>query len=336
MRPGADEEGRVAELRHNVARVETQLQEIRETLPRKNGTYLQIIVGNVNVSILNKADRMRPGADEEGRVAELRHDVARVETQLQEIRETLPRKNGTYLQIIVGNVNVSILNKADRPKQNIGVRVSFTRWQHRNVVSRLVARVLDAIFLFLLVWYYCTLTIRESILQVNGSRVKGWWRAHHYISTVLSGLIITWPDGPVYRSFRNQFMWFCLYIAIVQLFQYQYQRGCLYRLKALGERHNMDITIDGFHQWMWKGLTFLLPFLAIGYVFQLYNAYVLYHLSFDPQCQEWQVPVLSFIFLLLFTGNTLTMIIVVKNKVQEVLQRPGSSTDRLKNKYKMA
>lgn len=31
-------------------------------------------------------------------------------------------------------------------------------------------RVTDAAFNFLLVWYYCTLTIRESILINNGSR----------------------------------------------------------------------------------------------------------------------------------------------------------------------
>ena len=31
-------------------------------------------------------------------------------------------------------------------------------------------RVTDACFSFLLVWYYCTLTIREHILKVNGSR----------------------------------------------------------------------------------------------------------------------------------------------------------------------
>lgn len=35
-------------------------------------------------------------------------------------------------------------------------------------------RVTDAAFNFLLVWYYCTLTIRESILINNGSR---WARA---------------------------------------------------------------------------------------------------------------------------------------------------------------
>ena len=33
-------------------------------------------------------------------------------------------------------------------------------------------RVLDLVIMFLIVWYYCTLTVRESILIVNGSRIK--------------------------------------------------------------------------------------------------------------------------------------------------------------------
>lgn len=36
--------------------------------------------------------------------------------------------------------------------------------------SPFLFRVTDEIFNFLLVWYYCTLTIRESILMSNGSR----------------------------------------------------------------------------------------------------------------------------------------------------------------------
>lgn len=75
---------------------------------------------------------------------------------------------------------------------------------------------------------------------------------------------------------------------LVQFLQFRYQRGVLYRLRALGERHNMDITIEGFHSWMWRGLSFLLPFLFIGYFFQMYNAYVLYLHSYDPEA-SWQV-----------------------------------------------
>lgn len=36
-----------------------QLYEIEQTLPQKNSLYLQIILGNVNVSILNRNDKVR-------------------------------------------------------------------------------------------------------------------------------------------------------------------------------------------------------------------------------------------------------------------------------------
>lgn len=175
-------------------------------------------------------------------------------------------------------------------------------------------RVLELSFIFLLVWYYCTLTIRESILKVNGSRIKGWWRAHHFISTVCSGVLLIWPQGEAWQLFRNQFMYFNAYISMVQFLQFRYQRGVLYRLKALGERHDMDITIEGFHSWMWRGLSFLLPFLFVGYIFQAYNSYVLWKLSSHPDA-PWQVLCLSTLFFVLFIGNTLTTLWVIPEKI---------------------
>lgn len=74
-------------------------------------------------------------------------------------------------------------------------------------------RALELAFMFLLVWYYCTLTIRESILKVNGSRIKGWWRTHHFISTVCAGALLIWPQGEPWQLFRNQFMYFNVYIS---------------------------------------------------------------------------------------------------------------------------
>ncbi|CAH1961145.1 unnamed protein product [Acanthoscelides obtectus] len=177
-------------------------------------------------------------------------------------------------------------------------------------------RPLELSYIFLLVWYYCTLTIRESILKVNGSRIKGWWRLHHFLSTVAAGILLIWPDNEAWAMFRNQFMIFNMYISLVQYLQFRYQRGALYRLKALGERHNMDITIEGFHSWMWRGLSFLLPFLFFGYIFQLYNAYSLYKLSVTTET-TWHVPVLSFMFLLLFVGNTFTLVRIIYEKFHE-------------------
>merc|ERR1712116_80506 len=130
---------------------------------------------------------------------------------------------------------------------------------------------------------------------------------------VLSSVLLTWPDSTTYHLFRKQLMWFYVYISFVQFLQFRYQQGCLYRLKALGERHDMDITIEGFHSWMWRGLSFLLPFLFVGYFFELYNAYALYKLMAHPE-SEWQVGALAILFLILFLGNSLTTSMVIPKK----------------------
>jgi len=151
---------------------------------------------------------------------------------------------------------------------------------------------------------------------VNGSRIKGWYRAHHVISCVLSAILLVWPVGTVYFQFRYTFSLFNVYISSVQYMQFVYQRGCLYRLKALGERRDMDITVEGFHSWMWKGLSFLLPFLYVGYGFEFYNAYTLYQLSSHPEA-TWQVLALSLLFLVLAVGNLITTSMVIRQKIKE-------------------
>ena len=103
------------------------------------------------------------------------------ELLLSRISTTLPNKD-PYLRVILGCVDVSILNKADKwtYKQEyekfkfivtcISLVSSLVIW---SLTSRY--RAFDALFHFLLVWYYCTLTIRESILIVNGSNINRKW-----------------------------------------------------------------------------------------------------------------------------------------------------------------
>uniref|UniRef100_A0A667X9B4 Transmembrane protein 120Aa n=1 Tax=Myripristis murdjan TaxID=586833 RepID=A0A667X9B4_9TELE len=208
-----------------------------------------------------------------------------------EMEAFLPKKNGLYLTLVLGNVNVTLLNKQakfaykdeyEKFKLVLTVILFLFSFTCRFLFSY---RALDALFNFLLVWYYCTLTIRESILISNGSRIKGWWVFHHYVSTFLSGFL-----------------------------QYYYQSGCLYRLRALGERHNMDLTVEGFQSWMWRGLTFLLPFLFFGHFWQLYNGMTLFRMAQLPECKEWQVVMCGCSYLVLFMGNFLTTLGVVYQK----------------------
>lgn len=47
-------------------------------------------------------------------VNKLNKDIERRTNQLIEIEHCLPKQNGLYLKIILGNVNVSILNRNDK------------------------------------------------------------------------------------------------------------------------------------------------------------------------------------------------------------------------------
>lgn len=240
-----------------------------------------------------------------------------------EMEAFLPKKNGLYLSLVLGNVNVTLLNKQskfaykdeyEKFKLVLTVILFVFSFTCRFLFSY---RALDALFNFLLVWYYCTLTIRESILTSNGSRIKGWWVFQHYVSTFLSGVMLTWPEGALYQMFRNQFLSFCLYQSFVQFLQYYYQSGCLYRLRALGERHTMDLTVEGFQSWMWRGLTFLLPFLFFGHFWQLYNSITLFKMSQLLVCKEWQVMMCGCSYMVLFMGNFLTTLGVVYQKYNQ-------------------
>ncbi|GLV34576.1 uncharacterized protein CBL_09057 [Carabus blaptoides fortunei] len=268
-----------------------------------------------SIHMLRKKDQSSAALDD------LEKDVLKRKALLFNIEQTLPKQNGMYLKIILGNVNVSILNKNDKFKykdeyEKFKLVLSVIGFVLAVINLKTNFRPLELSYIFLLVWYYCTLTIRESILKVNGSRIKGWWRLHHFISTVAAGILLIWPDTEAWALFRDQFMWFNAYISTVQYLQFRYQQGVLYRLKALGERHNMDITIEGFHSWMWRGLSFLLPFLFLGYMFQLYNAYMLWTISYHHTA-TWHVSVLSATFLVLFLGNIITTCMVIPQKLQE-------------------
>lgn len=252
--------------------------------------------------------------------------ISELERKIKTFEIGLPSQAGLFLKLCLGNINVSLYNKKLEYKND------YEKFKFKMTVISMVFtflnlyvfnyRITDALFHAMLLWYYSTLTLQENILIANGSRIKGWWVAHHYVSIILSGLLLIWPDGRVYQLFRGQFFYFSLYLIFVQLLQFRYQSGVLYRLRALGISKDMDITKEGFQSWMWRGLGFVIPFLIFGYLFQLYNAYTLYRLSYHPDCAEWQVLGLSVVFFTLFAGNMTTLLYVLKQKVSKSMRVP--------------
>lgn len=63
-------------------------------------------------TFINRLEKKGKPKDE--RVAELEKEIMKRKAMLHEIETTLPKQNSLYLKIILGNVNVSILNKNDK------------------------------------------------------------------------------------------------------------------------------------------------------------------------------------------------------------------------------
>ena len=103
--------------------------------------------------------------EEMGEVGDLQKDIMRRSAQLEQMQEVLPRKSGRYLRGIIGNVDCSILDKNEKYQY----KEQYEQFKLIvNLIGGILAstnyflnfRVLDLIIMFLIVWYYCTLTIR--------------------------------------------------------------------------------------------------------------------------------------------------------------------------------
>lgn len=58
--------------------------------------------------------RLKKKGEKKKEIEDLESSILKRKAQLYEIEQTLPKPNGTYLKIILGNVNVSILNKEEK------------------------------------------------------------------------------------------------------------------------------------------------------------------------------------------------------------------------------
>ncbi|CAF1038034.1 unnamed protein product [Adineta steineri] len=322
-------------------KIETKIKNLNESIDVHQSLIIVPDEQQLNTPTKDKSELLRIRRDSERKKETPEERIVRLSTirehlikqrsdYLKRIKYTLPQPPERYLRIILGSeLPVSILDKSTQWKykesyEEFKLRVTLIIMVISLLMSTIIPtyRALDAVFHFLLVWYYCTLTIRESILVVNGSKIQFWWRLHHFISTICTCILLIWPSTKSYKIFRQQHYIFSLYISCVQVLLYYYQRGLLYRLRALGESDELQISIEGFQSWMLRGLSFLAPFLFIGYLFELYNAYVLYNLSIDSNAEpnpDWQfiLKILSAIFFILFLGNFFTMYMVIRRKISE-------------------
>jgi len=260
---------------------------------------------------------------------------------VKNIADHLPKPNNFYLSLIVGSrLNVVLPGRKARLEykhayedfklktNGIMLAISafllylhFTFHDESHPIST-AYRTSVRMNCFFFLWYYCTLTVRESILIVNGSKIKGWYMAHHYLSIITSGIVVTIPDGTC-DYLVVQYLSYSAYNNLVSLLQFSYQKSALYGMKAVGRRETeMDITTDaGITVVMAKfvSLKVILPFLFFGYGYQFFIGTHLLKLyvndDTDHGSQSWQVLAIAILFLILFSGNMITMSQVLHRKL---------------------
>ncbi|KAI0980119.1 hypothetical protein GJ496_005091 [Pomphorhynchus laevis] len=260
-------------------------------------------------------------------INQINSELTEYQSVLAKISDTLPRPIETYLNVVLGPVPLCILNKKERwtyKEQYEKFKLAASILISFSCLLLLILPVhsqTDYLFQFLIMWYYCTLTIRESILVVNGSRIRRWWRFHHFLACINNGIILMWPHSKCYHSVRKYMIILCFYLTCVQTLQFYYQQGLLYRLRALGESKQMDVNLEGVHTWMLRGLGFLVPFLFIAYGSQLWIGTWLLKLGrVNDACeQEWHPYILGVLMLVFCTGNVITAVWVLINKYRQQL-----------------
>lgn len=145
---------------------------------------------------------------------------------------------------------------------------------------------------------------REAVLKQNGSNIRGWWFAHHLISTFLSALMIIWDKnskGCGYPEVRGPLFLFYVYIGVVQVLQYRYQMNRLYALRSLSRVNPMETTNELSQNLIHHNLLFLLPFLLLAYLAEFYLSLLIWQHRSGPVSVS-----IAALYFTLATGNTLT------------------------------
>ncbi|KAI5185874.1 hypothetical protein NEHOM01_1124 [Nematocida homosporus] len=176
------------------------------------------------------------------------------------------------------------------------------------------SKLMDTLQILIHMYIYSTLTIREHILINNGSNIKRWWLVHHYICIVISGMMLSCPDGP-FKQIRTVILKFLFLLSISQVVQYQYQRRRLYVLRSLEKADPLETTSDVMSASLSANFG-VVSLVLVGFqIIQLYVAYYLYTLHCQYQWRHYQPLVGALLIATMAIGNAVTIIYTFYKKL---------------------
>ena len=189
-------------------------------------------------------------------------------------------------------------------------------------------KTLDVIASSSACYLYISLTLRETILRMNGSRIVFFWIFHHYLSIIGFLSIATWDSGPVYWKIRPVITLSCVFMLGVNIVQYMYQKSRLYILRCMGLAKSTDVTnLDtpvGKKRMLWS----FVPLLFALYALEMHCGVKLMEAFAEEMAlvngAEWTATgvitcfnplVAGLILVFLAVGNGLTLSVVLWRKL---------------------
>lgn len=256
-----------------------------------------------------------------------RAELDRCVTVLSSTRCLKPRTGSLFIRFLLGRINVSYWKLGDR----LALKNEYNKFKKGTTLVFVAAPALQLALLqnrttfilhqLWLVYYYLTLSIRENILQANGSAIKDWWIYHHYLSLSMALLMLLFPEDCI-LDFQREFCWFAVFQGIVMLLQNAYQAKRSYVRKSLGKAKEIDV--DSTETLIEKpvNLSLLVPLLFVVYAVEFVMALQLFQL---PQhCLP--ATLLGVGFLVISIGNSVTTCVTVLTKQKSNTSHNKSKT----------
>ncbi|CAN6227106.1 unnamed protein product [Urochloa humidicola] len=273
---------------------------------------------------------------------------ARVAITDSNVASFLPSKrNGKFLKMLLGPVNVRVARKEDKLKikdeyNNYRDRTAYKFLLFPSIILLLRWWIWDGclpawavqIYQAWLLFLYTSFALRENVLIANGSDIRPWWIYHHYLAMVMALISLTWeikgqPDCSSKQRGVQLFLRWAIMQGIAMHLQNRYQRQRLRTRIALGKAKRMDV-VAGETAGVEGQLLLLYPVLFILQGFEAYVGVLLLQTALHGLASEWQVVVCGILLVVMAVGNFVNTVetLVLKLRFKAKMKRAKGRQDR--------
>ncbi|WVZ78254.1 hypothetical protein U9M48_025997 [Paspalum notatum var. saurae] len=290
-------------------------------------------------------------------------DRAKVAITDSDVASFLPSKrNGKFLKMFLGPVNVRVARKEDKLKikdeyNNYRDRTAYKFLLFPSILLLLRWWIWDGclpawavqIYQAWLLFLYASFALRENVLIANGSDIRPWWIYHHYLAMGMALISLTWeikgqPDCSSKQRGVQLFLRWAIMQGIAMHLQNRYQRQRLRTRIALGKVSLTCLPIDylqakrmdvvaGETAGVEGQLLLLYPVLFILQGFEAYVGVLLLQTALHVLASEWQartVVVCGILLVVMAVGNFVNTVetLVLKLRFKAKMKRAKSRQDR--------